>query len=207
MGGDGFTASNGIGLFDRGGLDADLADVAGEDVRQRGADGWDVRSEFWLLGEDDGVEVAKAPRSNAVIRKHVAEQSRAVCASIGFVRVRKPLSDVPQRECAENGIGDRMQEHVRVGVAEQAAVPWDLHSPKHEFAVIADSVQVVSMSDSDHVSPTDYRIESYRLLPSLSGYIGFSRNQHLRDSIFYHREHRDHRGKNFSCGTWGRLEV
>ena len=54
------------------------------------------------------------------------------------------LADVAQRGRAQEGVDDRVREHVGVGVALQAALVLDLDPAEHEPAVRREGVGVVA---------------------------------------------------------------
>ena len=58
-------------------------------------------------------------------------------------------ADVAQGGRAQHGIGDRMQQRVRIRMALQAERVRDLHSPENELAARHQRVRVPAFSDAN----------------------------------------------------------
>src|SRR5690554_7200518 len=58
-------------------------------------------------------------------------------------------ADVAQRQRAEDGIAQRMQDHVAVAVRHQAAVVRHAHAAEHHMLALAKGVDVVAVADAD----------------------------------------------------------
>jgi hypothetical protein len=80
------------------------------------------------------------------------------------------LADVAQPGRAQQGIGDGVQQHVGIGMAEQAEGMGDGHAADDEFAAGNESVDVIALADADlrHVD-TPARAASKACASSRSG--------------------------------------
>src|SRR5476649_1522348 len=58
-------------------------------------------------------------------------------------------ADIPQGGGAKNRIGDCMQQHVGVGMAEQTQVMRNLHAADDQVAVFHQCVAVVTLADAE----------------------------------------------------------
>lgn len=58
-------------------------------------------------------------------------------------------ADVAERRRAEQRVGDRVQQHVRIRVTEQAAFVWNRHAADDEGAPFDELMYVVALSDSE----------------------------------------------------------
>ena len=95
----------------------DRAAQVGGDVR---AHRRDVRREPRRLRDHRRVDVADAIALFDASATTCAQEVAAVRALPARVAVREMRAEVAQRERAEDRVGDRMQQHVGIGVAEQA---------------------------------------------------------------------------------------
>ena len=105
-------------------------------------------SELRALRDDRAVHVADAPSVFPEQRADTAQQQHAVRALIGGVFIRKMLPDVPERGGAEQGVHQRMREHVGVGVPEQALLPGDVDPAEDQPAALDQPVHVIPIPDS-----------------------------------------------------------
>ena len=67
---------------------------------------------------------------------HLAGQLQRVRTLVGGVVVREMLTDVPQRRRTQHGIHDRVQQHIGIGMTQQALFKRDLNAAQNELAVL-----------------------------------------------------------------------
>jgi hypothetical protein len=83
------------------------------------------------------------------------EEDRAVRAVVGGIGVGKELSDVLFAQGAEQGVGDRVQEGVAVGVAHRPPVVLEGEAAEDEASARPirgdrfEAMEVISMTDSE----------------------------------------------------------
>jgi hypothetical protein len=95
--------------------------VARKVGRNVGAHRSDVRCELRRLGDDRGVGIGDRIALRGRLRHHSAQQLAAVGVLPPRVVGREMVAEVAQCERAQNRIGERVQQHVRVGMTLQAA--------------------------------------------------------------------------------------
>ncbi len=81
-------------------------------------------------------------------RAHLAQQLAAVDALVACVAVRKVLADVAEGRGAQERIADRMQEDIRVAMAQEALLVRDLDAADDELAPRDELVDVESLADA-----------------------------------------------------------
>lgn len=84
------------------------------------------------------------------LRHHPTQQLAAVGAGPGRIGVGEVAADVAQRAGAEQGIADRMQQHVAVGVGDEAAVEGNGDAADPQVVALAEAVDVEAVADSHH---------------------------------------------------------
>ena len=62
----------------------------------------------------------------------MAEQRSTVGTAPARVRIRKVLADVSQRQRAQDGVGDGMQQHVGIGMTRQAPGMGNGHATQYQ---------------------------------------------------------------------------
>ena len=83
------------------------------------------------------------------------EKDPAVGAVVGGIGVRKELADVILAQGTEQGVGDRVQQGVAIGVADRPAIMFEGEPAEHERPAGAirgdrfEAVEVISMTDSE----------------------------------------------------------
>ncbi|KAG1380922.1 hypothetical protein G6F59_017945 [Rhizopus arrhizus] len=83
-----------------------------------------MRSNLGSLADHGDVGVADAPAALAQQAVAVAHELTAVGALPAIITRGEVLADVTQRQRAEHGIAQGMQDHVAVAVREHATAAW-----------------------------------------------------------------------------------
>ena len=78
---------------------------------------------------------------------HPFQKLQAADPLIGRIRVRKMLSDIPQRGRAQKRIHHRMQQHVRIRMPQKPFFIWNFHAADDQLPVPHQTVHVISCSD------------------------------------------------------------
>ena len=63
------------------------------------------------------------------------------------VGVGKMSADVPETGRAEHGIRDRMTDHIRIGMAERAAIARHVDATEHEPPAFDEPVKIVASAN------------------------------------------------------------
>ena len=109
-----------------------------------------MRQDFGSLGENHAIQIHDPPTGGRHAPPGLGEHFRGIPAAIGRIGVGKQLSDVAERGRSEEGIGDRVEEHVGIAVAEGLPVVGDRDAPDDEALAGAEAVRVVSEADPIH---------------------------------------------------------
>ena len=91
----------------------------------------DVRRELWALGNDRAVHVDDTISHVFEHLPHRVQQLHTVRSLIALVAVRKELANIAEGCRAEQGVHQRVGQHIRVRVAEQALFPGNPMSDSH----------------------------------------------------------------------------
>ncbi len=61
-------------------------------------------------------------------------------------------ADVAQRQRAQQGVAERVDHHVAVGMREHAAIVRYAHAAHHHVVALAEGVHVVTLADAEIVA-------------------------------------------------------
>jgi len=146
VGADAFLAAFEAEVLGGGGFDGYLSGVDAEEVGYGLPHLGDVGCHFGFLGHDDGVDIAYAVALGVEQLAGAAEEEFAVDVFVLGVVVGEVLADVAQGGGAEEGVADGVEQHVGVGVAEEAEGVGYFDASEPQFAVGSQLVYVVSYS-------------------------------------------------------------
>src|SRR5690606_28991718 len=65
------------------------------------------------------------------------------------VRGREMPADIAQRQGAEDGVAERVNHHVAIGMRQHAALVRDAHAAEHHVVALAKGVHVVALTDPE----------------------------------------------------------
>ena len=136
MGGNAEALAGEAEVLLRRSLDADGVHGQTEGVGNVPAHGRDMRGQLRALAENRGVDVADLIAVLGDDAGDLAGQGQRVRALVGGVVIREVLADVAQRRRAQYSVHYGVQQHIRVGVAEQALLIRDLHAAHNELAIL-----------------------------------------------------------------------
>src|SRR5690606_25764217 len=149
------------------------SDVCSSDL----AHGLDVRCHLWRLSDDGGVDIPHLPALGLNQLEHMAQQHPAIGALELRIGVRKVLADIAQRHRAEQCIAERMQQHVAIGMRQQAALMWNPHAAERDEVALAEAMHVVTVADT-HSQNTRKRPAADSTGPVTAWLIGTMRHRH-----------------------------
>ena len=101
-----------------------------------------------LLRNHGAVNVANFPALCAHAARGFLQQHPRVCALEFNRSVGKVAANVAQPRCAQNGVGDGMQQHVGIGVAQQPLVVGDLDPTNDELAAFHQRVGIPAFTNT-----------------------------------------------------------
>ena len=147
MGGDALFLTGEAEPFLGGGFDADMPLP---DAAQRGnalPHGGDMRFHLRGLRQHGRVDIADGIAVFTQQPHRLAQQFAAVRTFVTFVGIGEPAADVAQRRRAQQRIHDRVQQHIRIRMTEQAGFVRDGHPAHDQRATRHQPVHIVTVAD------------------------------------------------------------
>ena len=155
LGRDAFAAARESQLLVAGGLDVHVARADARSAAMFDHHRRDVRRHARRLGDDRGIDVHdERGRGSSTQRRHLAKQTRGCRCPCSAHRCRGSACRcrrAPRRPSKR--IADRVQQHIRVAVAEQALLCANMTPPMHELAARDERVDVESLADAHAEAP------------------------------------------------------
>ena len=115
-----------------------------------------VRRDLWRLGDDGNVRMRQNTAARLQAGEGVAQEDGRIAALPALIRRRKMLADVAVAERAEDGVGQRVETGIGIGVTEQSLLVGnvdpadDALAPFHELV----DIEPLANAERDHrVSP------------------------------------------------------
>ena len=107
-----------------------------------------MRRHLRRLRHDGGIDIADAITLGLNQPENVAQQDAAIGALEGGVGIGKMPADVAKRRGAEQRITKRMQQHVAVGVGQQARLVGNLYAAEGNERPLAETVNIVAVANT-----------------------------------------------------------
>ena len=85
-----------------------------------------------------------------ILRSHKLHGEVIPDSVLAVARAGAGVNNVPLERCTEQGIAQRMQENIAVGMGLQPPVMRDIHTTEHQPAGGAESVGIKPLSNADH---------------------------------------------------------
>ena len=117
------------------------AEVGGDVLRHQ----WNVRCHLRRLRDDRRIDIDDHPSGLVQLSRRGTQQRAAVGIAVARIRIRIVPADVPQPCSAEHGIGDRVQQHVGVGMTLEPAFERNLHAADDELAARHQRVHIETL--------------------------------------------------------------
>jgi hypothetical protein len=140
----GFLATDRADQFPRLGLQADAVQVDLQKFGQSLADGKFVRRNLGLLGKQNAVDVtdaiARLANPGQGQRKHLGR----VPSAVRRIGIGKQFANISQGQGAQQGVRDRVQEHIGVAVPDQSVVKGDFDSAQPQGSARRQAMRIVS---------------------------------------------------------------
>ena len=111
------------------------------------ADGVLVIRQFWPFGVDDAIEVHDAKAGLGDFCGGGGQHFGRIAASVGRIRVGEQAADIGQGGGSQQRVGDRMQQHVGVAVADKLPVVRHIDSAQPQRPAGRGAVRVFAKSD------------------------------------------------------------
>lgn len=107
-----------------------------------------VLSELRLLGKNNAVEIDQMETSGLHLLPGPREHVRGVTSAIDLVGIGEHIANITKRRSTEQGIGNGVQQNVRVAVADRVPVVRNVHSANSERPSVGQPMRVVTNADS-----------------------------------------------------------
>lgn len=111
-----------------GGLYANTRCIHAERGREVRAHGFAMRANFWLLAGDGAICVHQLETTFASKIHNGCQQLERVRVFVGGVGIREQLAYVAPAHRAQDCVGKRMRQNVRVRMTQQALLMWNIHA-------------------------------------------------------------------------------
>ncbi len=112
-----------------------------------------MREDSGPLGENHAIQVHDPPAGRGHPVGCGPQHLGRIPPPIGRVGVGEEFADVAECRRSEQGVGDRVQKHVGIGVADGRLVVGDREPAEHERLAGTERVCVVAETDADHAGP------------------------------------------------------
>src|SRR5258708_2811051 len=147
--GDAFFAAGETKPFAGGGLHRDAGDVEPGDLGDTFTHGIAQRPDFRSFANHSDLEICdpSAARGDAIDR--VFQEAVRRRAPPLRIAGRKMRTDIAVRQRTEDGVDQRVQADVAVGMGEKATAVRHANTAKHQVIAVAEGVNVVAGSGSD----------------------------------------------------------
>jgi len=147
-GGDAFASADEADAFVGGGFEAYFVGVDLQAFRDAEFHFLGMRIDLGFFGNDGDVNVGDGSLMQLDVASGFFEEEGAGCVFPPGIGVRKKLTDVGFAQGSEDGVTERVQDNVRIGVAIESFVVWDFDSPKDQFAALGKAVHIISNSNA-----------------------------------------------------------
>ena len=137
-------------VFVGGGLDADLAGIRRRAAAMFDFISLDMGKELGLLRDQGGVHIDHGPLRKRLLAGSLVQKDGARRAAPAGIGVRKEMADVGLSQRPQDGVANRVHQHVGIGVAFQTLAVRDFHAAKDELAPLDQGVNVVTNSNMNH---------------------------------------------------------
>lgn len=119
---DGFFAPDRTDSFASFRFQTDLQRANAEDARDAMAHGVEVVGQFGSLGVNHAVNVDDTIANSGDFLGSDRQHFGRVAAAVGFLRVRKQLADIGQGGSAEQRVGDGVEQHIGITMADELPI-------------------------------------------------------------------------------------
>ena len=107
-----------------------------------------MRRHLRRLRHDGGIDIADGVALCVNQSQHMTQQSTAIGTLEGGVGIGEMPADIAERRGAEQRITERMQQHIAVGVGQQARLVGNLHAAEGDERPLAETVNIVAVANT-----------------------------------------------------------
>ena len=146
---DAFAAAEEAELLVGRGLDGDAVDADAGDLGDPGPHGIAVRADSRRLADDGDIEMGDAAAASAhPVDREGQKFIRERAAPLRIAR-RKMRADIAFRECAQNGVDQRMQRNVGIRMPRQRSRMRNAHAAEPNVVAFAEGMYIISGRGAD----------------------------------------------------------
>lgn len=138
------TAAHGLQAFIGFGLNVDLIYIDLERRSQPFAHRFRVRHKLGSLGHNGRVDVHDSIPLLSHQFNHAREKLQTRSSRPSRIAIGKVRADVAKRSSSQQSVANRVRQHVRIRVPEQAFLKWNLHAAENELSPFNQQVYVVT---------------------------------------------------------------
>ena len=110
-----------------------------------------IRRKLWCLRKHGRINIPDRKSMFSQKTNDFLQEHQTVCIFISIVCVGEMFSDVAERRCAQKRIRNRMQQNIRIGMAQKSDIAVrDLHAAENQLAPLHQFMYVVAVSDTHH---------------------------------------------------------
>ena len=151
MRGDTLATADITQAFCGGCLDVDECQSNANIFSQMGSHPFDMRPHTGRLGDHRAIEVRYPQVSLGKRIAYLAQQHTAVDILKTIVAVREVMADVTQTRGAQQGIANRMDQHITIRMGLEALLVGNTHPADNDMIAGAETVNIKSVANT-HVS-------------------------------------------------------
>src|SRR3546814_6940901 len=110
---------------------------------------YEMRISDWSsdVCSSDLIGIAEAPTGVEHELLAVVQKQAAVGAAPARIAGREMLADITQRQRAEQGIAQRVDHHIAIGMRDDTGIMGDPHAAQHHMIARAERMHVVALTD------------------------------------------------------------
>ncbi len=113
------------------------------------ADGVAMRADLGTFADQGGVDMGDAAAARGDAFHGVAQEQVGRGAAPLRIARREMRADVAVGDGAEHGVGDRVQQHVGVRMADQPVIVRHLHAAEPDMVALAEGVDIKTLARAD----------------------------------------------------------
>ena len=148
MGGNAKPLAGKAKVFFRGSFHAHIVQSKAQSIGNVLPHGRDMRCQLGCLTQNSGVNVANSITGFIQQTANLPQQHQGICSLVPRVGIRKMLADIPQRRRAKQCIRNCVQQHICIGMAQQAFFIWDRHAAHNQLAALHQAVNIITMTNA-----------------------------------------------------------
>lgn len=126
------------------GLDSNTRSRQGECCGKSLAHFCDVRPYLWSLGNERGIDIHDTPAGLLYETEYAFKQFDGTDALKCGICIWEMMADIAFSDCSEEGVCDRVNENVGIGMTIQTEMMRDVYTPEHQGTPLNEAVNVVA---------------------------------------------------------------